>query len=217
MIDVNNFWRLFYLIWLCVIFSMLLVNVNIVCGLEAPTVHLPDQGILVGTYLKMFRTQNIKAYLGIEYARAKRFSAPEVFFMNQQHQQQQQQQQRHSGQTTRNRSGGMFYNASTYGPKCWPHTSATGKDNNQQQQRQKHNDNNNNNNGNSNLKDTTNYIQQLLKMPMSSTSAYGSPTSATYGSSISARDGYDENCLYLNIFIPDGKRPNTTTILKQLI
>lgn len=117
---------------------------EIVCALEAPTVHLPNQGVLVGLYMKMFRTQNIKAYLGIQYAKAPRFAPPEI----------------------RVNKWNMIYNATSYGPKCWPkNVGETDK--------------------------TTMQIQGLLM------------TSNSMGASL--REDYDEECLYLNIFIPDGK------------
>lgn len=114
-----------------------------ICALEAPTVHLPNQGVMVGLYMKMFRTQNIKAYLGIQYAKAPRFAPPEI----------------------RVNKWNMIYNATSYGPKCW-----------QKPTRQ--------------IDKQTTQIQELL---MTSNSIGGS-----------AREGFDEECLYLNIFIPDG-------------
>lgn len=116
-----------------------------ICCLEAPTVHLPNQGAIVGMYMKMFRTQNIKAYLGIQYAKAPRFAPPEI----------------------KVNKWNMVYNATSYGPKCW--------------QRQK---------DNKIIDKQTSIIHELLM------------ASNTGGASF--RDGYDEECLYLNIFIPDG-------------
>lgn len=117
---------------------------DIICALEAPTVHLPSQGVMVGLYMKMFRTQNIKAYLGIQYAKAPRFAPPEI----------------------RVNKWNMIYNATSYGPKCWQKN--IGQTNKQTMQ-----------------------IQELLM------------TSNTKGGTL--RDAFDEECLYLNIFIPDGK------------
>ncbi|KAL9914300.1 liver carboxylesterase 1 isoform 1-T2 [Glossina fuscipes fuscipes] len=114
------------------------------CCLEAPTVHLPNQGVLIGTYLKMFRTQNLKAYLGIQYAKAPRFSPPEIK-MN---------------------KWNIVYNASAYGPKCWQKLS---KETDKQ----------------------TIHIQELL---MSSNNNQRDVSHVVF----------DEECLYLNIFIPDG-------------
>lgn len=49
---------------------------------EPPVIEIPEQGDLMGFYLKMFRTQKIVAYLGIPYAHPpimeKRFSPPIV-------------------------------------------------------------------------------------------------------------------------------------------
>lgn len=98
---------------------------------------------MVGLYMKMFRTQNIKAYLGIQYAKAPRFAPPEI----------------------RINKWNMIYNATSYGPKCW-------QKNIRQMDKQ------------------TTQIQELLM------------TSNSIGGSV--REGYDEECLYLNIFIPDG-------------
>lgn len=49
---------------------------------EPPMVQLPNQGMLMGAYLKMFRTQVIVGYLGIPYAQppidSRRFQPPVV-------------------------------------------------------------------------------------------------------------------------------------------
>lgn len=37
---------------------------------EAPIVSIPNQGDIMGTYLKMYRTQTIIGYMGIPYAQA---------------------------------------------------------------------------------------------------------------------------------------------------
>ncbi|XP_023295052.2 carboxylesterase 5A [Lucilia cuprina] len=114
-----------------------------ICALEAPTVHLPNQGVMVGLYMKMFRTQNIKAYLGIQYAKAPRFAPPEI----------------------KVNKWNMIYNATSYGPKCWPKNIGQ-------------------------VDKQTMQIQELLM------------TSNTMGGN--SVESYDEECLYLNIFIPDG-------------
>ncbi|XP_067633417.1 acetylcholinesterase [Eurosta solidaginis] len=112
--------------------------INLVCCLEAPQITLPGQGIIVGTYLKMFRAQNIKAYLGIKYARASRFSPPEV-------------------DMTEWRG---ILNATKFAPLCWQ---------------------------------TPSFIENtiLKKLLRNKVTEYND-------------DGYNEDCLHLNIFVPDG-------------
>ncbi|XP_018791763.1 PREDICTED: cholinesterase [Bactrocera latifrons] len=106
--------------------------------LEAPQITLPGQGIIVGTYLKMFRAQNIKAYLGIRYARALRFSPPELDMSEWQ---------------------GVL-NATRFAPFCWQNPS--------------------------NVKTTI--LHNLLR----------NKVAGDYDIT------YDEDCLNLNIFVPDG-------------
>ncbi|KAL1402026.1 hypothetical protein pipiens_019898, partial [Culex pipiens pipiens] len=52
------------------------------CARDPPTVEIPGQGMVMGTFMKMFRTQRVVAYLGIPYAQApineKRFTPPVV-------------------------------------------------------------------------------------------------------------------------------------------
>lgn len=49
---------------------------------DAPVVQIPDQGQIMGFYLRMFRVQSIAAYLGIPYAQPpiddRRFAPPVV-------------------------------------------------------------------------------------------------------------------------------------------
>lgn len=49
---------------------------------EPPTITLPGQGMVMGTYKTMFRTQKIAAYLGLPYAQPpvgfRRFQPPDV-------------------------------------------------------------------------------------------------------------------------------------------
>lgn len=47
---------------------------------EPPSVNIPEQGQLIGMYMKMFRIQRIVAYLGVPYANPPtiRFSPPVV-------------------------------------------------------------------------------------------------------------------------------------------
>lgn len=65
-----------------VLWFILFQSVEILAAREPPQVTLPEQGILMGTVLKMFRTQRIVAYLGIPYAQSpvmgNRFSPPVV-------------------------------------------------------------------------------------------------------------------------------------------
>lgn len=42
--------------------------VEIFSARDPPMVTIPDQGVVVGTYLKMYRTQTIIGYLGLPYA-----------------------------------------------------------------------------------------------------------------------------------------------------
>lgn len=65
-----------------VLWFILFQSVEILAAREPPMVTLPEQGILMGTVLKMFRTQRIVAYLGLPYAQppvmGNRFSPPVV-------------------------------------------------------------------------------------------------------------------------------------------
>ncbi|XP_036334565.1 cholinesterase [Rhagoletis pomonella] len=111
---------------------------NYVNCLEAPHITIPGQGIIVGTYLKMFRAQNIKAYLGIRYAHALRFSPPDLDMSEWR----------------------GVQNATKFAPLCWQNPSYA--------------------------KNTV--VHELLRNKV-------------------AEDHditYDEDCLYLNIFVPDG-------------
>ena len=49
---------------------------------DPPMVHIPDQGMIMGAHLKMFRTQVIAAFLGIPYAQPptgiRRFTPPVI-------------------------------------------------------------------------------------------------------------------------------------------
>lgn len=62
----------------CVLLMQLMVGVK--CAREPPTVMIPEQGMVMGMYMKMFRIQRIVAYLGIPYAQSpineRRFMAP---------------------------------------------------------------------------------------------------------------------------------------------
>lgn len=56
--------------------------IRTVLSRDSPTVHIPDQGQIMGIFLKMFRVQSIVAYLGIPYAQPpieeRRFAPPVV-------------------------------------------------------------------------------------------------------------------------------------------
>lgn len=117
----------------------ILLFLNHINCLEAPQITLPGQGIISGTYLKMFRAQNIKAYLGIRYARALRFSPPELDMSEWQ---------------------GVL-NATRFAPFCWQNPS--------------------------NVKSTI--LHNLLRNKVAGEQDIT----------------YDEDCLNLNIFVPDGK------------
>lgn len=49
---------------------------------DAPVIQIPDQGQIMGTFLRMFRVQSIVAYMGIPYAQPpiddRRFAPPVV-------------------------------------------------------------------------------------------------------------------------------------------
>lgn len=111
---------------------------------EAPAIHIPGKGVIVGTYLKMYRSQSIKAYLGIQYASATRFSPP---IMN-----------------TEKWNGAV--NATSFGSDCWQ-------------------------NKRKNLNRYTEVVKNLLKLSEIENKK--------------VQPNFDENCLNLNIFIPDGK------------
>ncbi|XP_017018710.1 neuroligin-4, Y-linked [Drosophila kikkawai] len=109
---------------------------------DAPFIHIPGNGVISGTYLKMFRTQNVKAYLGIRYAHARRFQPPDIELTPWK---------------------GIF-NATSFAPDCWQNPMpSVGRE-----------------------------TEQILKIISSETNS---------------DDGgrkYEENCLYLNVFVPDG-------------
>lgn len=65
-----------------ILWFLLFQLIEIFGAREAPTITLPDQGMIIGVYLKMFRIQRVLGYLGIPYAHPpvshRRFSPPEV-------------------------------------------------------------------------------------------------------------------------------------------
>lgn len=118
---------------------------------DPPTVTIPDQGVLMGTYIKMFRTQTIQAFLGIPYAQPPlkhlRFTPPVVDDLPQ---------------------WDGVRNASIMHPDCWQSTRKM------------------------DLKKHDQAFRELL-------------------SKMKVKDEdeeihYDENCLFLNVFVPDGNK-----------
>lgn len=83
----------------CILTMQLMVGV--VGARDPPTVTIPEQGTLMGMYMKMFRIQRIVAYLGIPYAQSpvneKRFMQPFVDLA----------------------AWDDVRNATTYPPECW--------------------------------------------------------------------------------------------------
>lgn len=122
---------------------------------EPPQVTIPDQGTVMGTFLKMFRIQTVIAYLGIPYAQPplaeKRFTPPVVDDLP-----------RWSG----------VRNASQMPPDCWQSV--------RRAKRKKHDE------------IFANLLQKMAKDEDDSMSG-------------GAERQFDEDCLYLNVFVPDGK------------
>lgn len=63
--------------------TIVFLNIGwLVMGRDAPVVQIPDQGQIMGFFLKMFRVQSIVAYMGIPYAQPpiddRRFAPPVV-------------------------------------------------------------------------------------------------------------------------------------------
>lgn len=115
-------------------------------SIDAPYIHIPGNGIISGTYLKMYRTQNIKAYLGIRYAHAARFSPPDIELPPWK---------------------GVF-NATSFAPSCW----------------------------------------QKARVP---TNAQLDKVLDVLSGDMPNENGakkYDENCLHLNVYVPDGESLN---------
>uniref|UniRef100_A0AAG5D6N1 Carboxylesterase type B domain-containing protein n=1 Tax=Anopheles atroparvus TaxID=41427 RepID=A0AAG5D6N1_ANOAO len=118
-------------------------------GRDPPTVAIPDQGTVMGMYMKMFRTQRVVAYLGIPYAQApvneKRFTPPVVDNLP---------------------SWEGVKNATSSAPHCWHMPRDTHR---------RHN-------------------QLFMELIQSSDEGGGEKQ-------------YDEDCLFLNIYIPDSTMP----------
>lgn len=116
---------------------------------EPPMVTIPEQGTLMGTYLKMFRTQTVIAYLGIPYAqpplREKRFTPPVVDDLP-----------KWEG----------IRNASVVPPDCWQSTRRLDLKKHDQA-----------------------FRELLMKMKKEDDDEIH----------------YDEDCLFVNVFVPDGK------------
>ncbi|XP_001987080.2 carboxylesterase 5A [Drosophila grimshawi] len=111
-------------------------------SVDAPFIHIPGNGIVSGTYLKMYRTQNIKAYLGIRYAHAARFSPPDIELPPWK---------------------GIF-NATKFAANCWQQ-------------------------GPSSSNVQLDKVLEIISGGMFNKSAMRK---------------YEENCLHLNVFVPDG-------------
>lgn len=116
---------------------------------EPPTVNIVGQGMVMGTYKTLFRTQRIVAYLGIPYAQPpigkRRFMPPEV-------------QELPLWEGVRN--------ASTPAPSCLQDTT-----------------------GSRAIRKHDELFMKLLE-----------PHAEDQGERV-----YDEDCLYLNVYVPDGK------------
>ncbi|KAL1402327.1 hypothetical protein pipiens_006135 [Culex pipiens pipiens] len=119
------------------------------CARDPPTVEIPGQGMVMGTFMKMFRTQRVVAYLGIPYAQApineKRFTPPVVDNLP-------------AWEGTKN--------ASAFGPQCWPSPRETHRRHNQ-------------------------LFLELIQA----------------GAVDEGEKQYDEDCLFLNIYVPDSTMP----------
>lgn len=123
---------------------------------DPPTVEIPNQGTVMGTFVKMFRTQRVIAYLGIPYAQAptaeKRFAPPVVDGLP---------------------SWEGVKNASTFGSQCWESPRETHRRHDQ-------------------------LFLELIKPAADD-----------------AEKQYDEDCLFLNIFVPDGEYKWSKRIVKN--
>jgi hypothetical protein len=138
--------------YLKILLSYLLVLILGVFGArDPPTVEIPDQGQIMGFYLKMYRTQRVISYMGIPYAHPpvaeKRFMPPIVDDLP-------------GWEGIRNGSQMM--------PDCWQNTLKPEP------------------------KHAEVFKQLLYKM-------------VDPESGLSGDRRYDEDCLYLNIFVPDGE------------
>lgn len=122
--------------------------VDVVSGRDAPPIVIPDQGTVMGMYMRMFRTQSILAYLGIPFAQPpineRRFFPPVVDVLP---------------------AWDGVRNATTFQADCWQNPLKP-------------------------LKKHDELFNKLLK-------------NIRNMNNDSRR--YDEDCLYLNIFIPDGR------------
>lgn len=69
----------------CLFLLLPLISVVVHAAREPPMVQVPDQGMLMGAYLKMFRTQVIVGYLGVPYAQPpteqRRFQPPVIDYL----------------------------------------------------------------------------------------------------------------------------------------
>ncbi|GAB0100959.1 Carboxylic ester hydrolase [Sergentomyia squamirostris] len=162
-----------------VVCFLLFQLVEVVFGArEVPTVTIPDQGTVAGTYLKMFRIQTVVGYLGIPYAQPpineNRFSSPVVDNLP--------------------KWEGMR-NSSQLMPDCLQSATRTAR---------KH-------------EEALLVIQEPQAAAIGSPPSSSGPVSNSGGSGSGSGDGdtttaapprlYDEDCLYLNVYIPDAPAP----------
>ncbi|XP_050074125.1 carboxylesterase 5A [Anopheles maculipalpis] len=138
-------------------FTRLALLLSLLCrggmGRDPPTVTIPDQGTVMGMYMKMFRTQRVIAYLGIPYAQApvneKRFTPPVVDNLP---------------------SWEGIKNATSMAPHCWHMPRDTHRRHNQ-------------------------LFMELIR------------SGDDGGGDGGGERQYDEDCLFLNIYIPDSTMP----------
>lgn len=135
-----------------IIWSCCILFFQVMCR-DPPTIKIPNQGMISGMFMKMYRTQRIVTYMGIPYAHPPigglRFSPPVVEQLP---------------------SWDGVKNGSMSPPNCYQNT------NNPQP---KH----------------TQVLNKLLNKVMDMDDMM----------SDIASDQFNEDCLYLNIFVPDGK------------
>lgn len=130
--------------------SIIIVNAHVtlfVVGRDAPIVQIPEQGQIMGFFIKMFRIQTIVGYLGIPYAQPpiddRRFAPPFVDTLP-------------SWQGIRNGANSPM--------QCW-----------------------------SDVRKPVKYHDEIFFKILGFDAKYSNSSQ------------FSEDCLYLNIFVPDGK------------